>query len=118
MSLRRLYGWEPVESREYEYDDQGRLVRVVIVREPEWSVEQVDYLLASREIEMEPKNSLGTPLSVLMAAENQFRFTAPQGPSTDWQEAALGRAQDLYYEANKNVPRHGHHWRAPDLRRG
>ncbi|WP_285797794.1 hypothetical protein [Micromonospora sp. NBRC 107095] len=30
-------GWEPTEATTYEYDEGGRLVRSVTVREPEWS---------------------------------------------------------------------------------
>jgi hypothetical protein len=37
VAPRRLDGWEPAETTEYEYGDGGRLVRSVTVREPEWS---------------------------------------------------------------------------------
>jgi hypothetical protein len=68
-----------------------------------------------RELDAEPKNSLGTPLSESMDPANQFAYVATAVPVTDWQEAALARAQDLFYAdpAHKDAPRYGHHWRAP-----
>lgn len=36
MSHKRVLGWEPTETHEHTYDDEGRLVRTVVTREPEW----------------------------------------------------------------------------------
>lgn len=84
------------------------------VREPEWTQADIDLLVAVRE--KEPVNSLGIPLSESMDPANQFSFVAPKGPVVDWAEAALGKAQDAYYSSNKDAPRHGHHWRAPEFK--
>lgn len=108
----------------FEYDGEGRLVRAVTVRESEFSPQESALLLASREIDAEPKNSLGTPLSESMDPANQFAYVPPKAPTIDYQEQSLGRAQDTHYsqfgkDGNGNqLPRHGHHWRAPTLNRG
>lgn len=104
----------------YEYNTEGQLVRAITVHEPEFSPDESALLLASRAFDDEPKNSLGTPLSESMDPANQFAYVAPTSPVKDWQEAALGRAQDLFYAdpAYKDAPRHGHHWRAPTLKSG
>jgi len=36
MSEKRLLGWEPTETHTHHYDDEGRLVRTIVTREPEW----------------------------------------------------------------------------------
>lgn len=97
----------------------GRLVRAVTVREPEFNAGEVALLLGSREVEFEPKNSLGIPLSESMDPKNQFAYVSPDAPVVDWAEAELGRKQDLYYLApeRKDKPRHGHRWRAPTLKK-
>lgn len=112
-------GWEPAEVTTFEYDEAGRIVRMITVREPEFTPGETAMLLASRELEFEPKNSLGIPLSESMDPKNQFSFMPPEGPSVDWAEAALGKKQDAFYDAPewKDKPRHGHRWRAPTLRR-
>lgn len=40
VSEKRLLGWEPTEWHEYEYDEQGRVARVTVTREPEWDDQQ------------------------------------------------------------------------------
>jgi len=37
VSLSRFYGEEPDTTTTYEYDDDGRLISSVSVRDPEWS---------------------------------------------------------------------------------
>lgn len=39
IAVKRLDGWEPVTVAEHEYDDDGRLIRTVTRREPEWDEE-------------------------------------------------------------------------------
>lgn len=46
MSPRRFLGWEAMERTTYEYDADGRLVSSTTTREPEWSDEQRDLVLA------------------------------------------------------------------------
>jgi hypothetical protein len=99
----------------FEYDGD-RLIRTVTTREPEFDPAEVAYLLASREMQDEPRNELGIPLSVAMDPANQFRFKPPEKPSTDWAAKALGDARDRFYKANPDASRNGHVWRNPTLR--
>jgi hypothetical protein len=46
-----LLGWEPTESHVHEYDDEGRLVRTTVTREPEWDDQQRANMLALAEYE-------------------------------------------------------------------
>lgn len=46
ISLKRFDGWEPTETTEYVYDEQGRLVRAVTTREVEWDEQQQAWALA------------------------------------------------------------------------
>lgn len=49
VSPRRLSGWEPAVATTYEYDDAGRLIGSVVEREPEWSREDVEAMVALME---------------------------------------------------------------------
>ncbi|TBL44237.1 hypothetical protein EYA84_01995 [Verrucosispora sp. SN26_14.1] len=40
ISLKRLGGWEPITTTEYEYDESGRLVRSWSQPESEWDQDQ------------------------------------------------------------------------------
>jgi hypothetical protein len=46
ISEKRLNGWEPAQATDYEYDGDGRLLRAVTRREPEWDDEQRASMLA------------------------------------------------------------------------
>lgn len=46
MSEKRLLGWEPTETHDHAYDDEGRLVRTVVTREVEWDDQQRANMLA------------------------------------------------------------------------
>jgi hypothetical protein len=51
VSEKRLLGWEPVETHEHTYDNDGRLVRTVVTREAEWDDVQRGNLLALADYE-------------------------------------------------------------------
>jgi hypothetical protein len=46
VSVKRFDGWEPEQVTTYEYDDAGRLIRAVTVREPEWDEHEQGWALA------------------------------------------------------------------------
>jgi len=71
-------------------------------------------LLAHLELEGRPRNVFGTPLEESTDPGNQFKYQGRDGPLVDWQVAAVGKKQDAYYKANKDVPRHGHIWTPRD----
>ena len=110
-----MHGWEPAESTVFEYDGD-RLIRTTTTREPEWDAQEVGYLLASRAIEFEPKNSLGTPLSVAMDPKHQFDWIPPTAPTIDWQEKSAGDTKDGFYKQYPDASRNGHMWRPPTLK--
>lgn len=91
-------------------------MRAITVREPEWNADEVAYLLASREIEFEPRNSLGIPLREAMDPAHQFDWIAPTIPTMDWQLKAAEDKKDAYYAANENASRNGHMWGPPRLK--
>jgi hypothetical protein len=43
--VKRFNGWEPQEEHAHEHDDNGRLVRTVVHREPEWDDEERGWIL-------------------------------------------------------------------------
>lgn len=45
ISLRRFDGWEPRQVHEHEYDETGRLIRTVVVRESEWDDDERAWML-------------------------------------------------------------------------
>lgn len=106
---RRLWGWVPREFHEYVYEGD-RLVGAVVTREPEFSRAGVELLLAHEANAAEPRNQFGTLLSEATDKANQFAYKANDLPHVDYQVAAVGKAQDAYYAANKDAPRHGHLW--------
>ena len=110
-----MHGWEPAETTVFEYDGD-RLIRTVTTREPEWDTQEVGYLLASRAIEFEPKNSMGIPLADAMNPKNQFGWVAPEAPTIDWSLKAAGDKTDAYYKKYPDVSRNGHMWRPPTLK--
>jgi hypothetical protein len=54
VSHKRILGWEPTETHEYRYDDEGRVSSVVVTREAEWDdVERANMLaLADYEADL------------------------------------------------------------------
>lgn len=46
ISLKRFSGWEPTETHDHEHDEQGRLIRTTVTREPEWDDDEQAWMLA------------------------------------------------------------------------
>ena len=84
----------------------------VVHREPEFTPDDVDLLIAYRAAVDEPRNQYGVPLAEATNPKNQFAYRGriPVGPVIDWAAAEMGKAQDAYYESNKDSKRHGHIW--------
>jgi hypothetical protein len=91
----------------YEYDDGGRLVCSVTVREAEFTPDEVATLLASRRADNAPRGDHGVLLSEATDPANDpssrkatGRFVVPP-PSVDFAALALKTAKDAW---KKNWP--------------
>lgn len=80
-------GWEPGEVTTFEYDDDGRMVQAITVREPEFSFLDRRWMLDSREQEQAPRSSTGWLMSVATDPANQGKFFTPP-PTVDFAEKA------------------------------
>lgn len=98
-------GWEPAEVTTYEYDEAGRAVRSITVREPEFSAWDLAVLLADRADERVPRGRHGLPISEATDPANQFAFEA-EGPTTDWAQKVLDEAEAEYRRKWPKAP-HG-----------
>lgn len=115
VSPRRLLGWEPGEVTTYEYDDDGRLLRAVTVREPEYSAWDRAVLLADVAASKVPRGHHGVPLHEAADPENQFAFEVPP-PRMDWAQKALDDAQEAFKKQNPKAPMGALMWKV--ARRG
>ncbi len=73
-------GWEPAEVTTYEYDDDGRLIQSITVREPEFSHLDRAWLADSLKQEQAPRGSHGWLMSEATDPANQGKFFV--GPPT------------------------------------
>jgi hypothetical protein len=111
-----LQGWEPREFTRHEYVD-GVLVGSVSEREPEWSRDELDMMLAYERV-MADMGPHGHPMSEATdpqanpAAEGGWVYKANSYPKTDYAARAIDRARDAYYKANPDVDRAGDVWYA------
>lgn len=71
----------------YQYDEDGRLVSSVTIREPEFSDWDRAILLDDHAKQNVRRNSLGLPLSETTDPKNQFAYRG-KPPITDWAEKA------------------------------
>lgn len=94
MSVRRLNGWEPRNVSWVERVDG--IDYTFTSTEPEWDFEQVDLLIAMREIEAET-GPHGFLMSEATDPANQFAFQGDEFPTTDWAEKARLDSQSAYY---------------------
>lgn len=93
-----LWGWAPVEVHTPEYDQDGRVVRTVVEREPEFDREQYQYVTALAEYEAS-LNEYGIPVEEAMSPDadpgnpkGKYRYV-PTGPARDWSVDAVEQAQ-------------------------
>lgn len=89
-----MFGWEPREFTEYVYEDD-RLVGSVTTREPEFSPEQVDLLLA-HEAYMADLGPHGHRMSV--ATSKGATFAADPIPTIDKAARAIKMAERAYFK--------------------
>lgn len=116
ISPRRLYGWEPREFSQFQYDADGRLDRIVTVREPEWTSEQRAWLLASHEIDIDT-GSYGERLSEATDrkaspyyhGEDAIRFEAV-GPTVNQAARVVEEAQKAREKSYPDASTAGHMW--------
>lgn len=86
----------------YEYDDAGRVVRTITVREPEFSEWDVAVLLADLAESKIRKGRHGLPLVDALDPKNQFAYVA-KGPVTDWAQRKLNEAEERFKKSNPNA---------------
>ena len=92
-----MLGWEPGEVTTFEYDDDGRMIRAVTVREAEFSDWDRAALLADRARDLAPRSRTGILMSEATDRKNFGRFVVPP-PATDLAKKALREAQDEWKE--------------------
>lgn len=63
MAPSRLHGREPRQVTTHTYDEAGRLVRSVTVREPEWTEQDLAGAIALLKVEADTCPGCGEPLS-------------------------------------------------------
>jgi len=79
VSFKRWNGWEPAEITEYEYDDQGRVVRTITRREPEWDDESRAHVMALLQYERNICKGCGGWLPETTDPENEGKYTSKGG---------------------------------------
>lgn len=111
-----MWGWEPTETTRYEYRDDGKLISSTTIREPEFDAEQLAWLLASDQLESDT-GRLGESLTEAMSPDgdpnnwNRKYHYEVSGPTVNWAEYAMARAQQAFYKQYPEGSRDGHHWR-------
>lgn len=73
---RRWAGWEPAEVTTYEYDDAGRLVRSMTVREAEWGELDRAAAMSLMDYEASVCHGCKQPLADATDIGNEERWTA------------------------------------------
>lgn len=106
----------------YEYDPDGRLVRSVTVREPEWTAAEVSVLIGSKHLEMrdstghlmvESTDLLANPANPGWTHRYVAGVRYPdgmRGPVTNWAEKAAAEARKQWRERYPDVDMSGLHW--------
>lgn len=87
ISVRKFLGWEPGEVTTFEYDDDGRMVRAITVREPEYSHLDRRWLRDSFEQDSAQRSSTGWLMSEATDPANRYKFYTPP-PATDFAKLA------------------------------
>lgn len=95
MSPSRFLGIEPAEVTTFEYDEAGRLVSAVTVREAEFSAWDRAVLVADWGRSSARVGRHGRLLSEALDPANQFAYEVPP-PVTDWAQKKLNEAQEAY----------------------
>ena len=121
IAPRRLWGWEPTEVTKHHHDKNGRLTGSTTTREPEFDVEQREWLSALAELEADT-GQYGEWISEAASddadpnnKDRKYRYEAgaadaPNLPIINWAEYAVQRAQKRYYDKYPDADRTGHMW--------
>ncbi|MGY2747205.1 hypothetical protein [Arthrobacter sp. UYCu723] len=121
IAPRRLWGWEPAEVTKHHYDSAGRLAGSTTTREPEFDVEQREWLSALAELDSDT-GQYGEWISEAASDDadpnskkRRFHYEAgaadaPNLPIINWAEHAVERAQKRYYDKYPDADRAGHMW--------
>lgn len=91
-------GWEPTEETVYEYDEQGRLVRALTVREPEWSEQDVAWMLALAEWRATRCPACGGDIRECTDPASEGRYEVPP-PHRCHAATAIAAAQERYMDS-------------------
>lgn len=102
-------GREPASVTEFEWDEHGRLLRAVTVREPEFTERDRFLILRQRHEDELPRNSHGVLLTEATDPANAYAFEAV-GPTTDFVEKTLANAQEKYRTDWPDADTAGHLW--------
>lgn len=110
-----MSGWEPVEATTYEYDDYGRLVGSVTEREPEWSREDVEALIALMEAKRVGPH--GHPMDEAVSRDGdpsnpdrKWDWVVPL-PTVDFPQQALDREKKRYSKSYPDAEVEALRWR-------
>lgn len=94
-------GWEPGESTTFEYDDEGRLIRAITVREPEFSHLDRTWMIESRRRDSEPRGRHGWSMSEATDPANRSKFYVPP-PAVDFAAKAEVEARESAQKVYKD----------------
>lgn len=102
VAPKRLYGWEPAETTTFEYDDDGRLIRSVTRREPEFDEIQTAMLFGYMDIEADT-GRFGERISEAMSPEadpnnrdGSYMYVADPLPVINWAAKTKLDAEEAY----------------------
>ena len=109
VSVARLNGWEPAEVTTLEWDGD-RLMRMVTVRESEFTATEKALLLTSRRDALDPRGAHGLLLSETTDPAHQYDWDVDL-PTTDFAQAKLSKAQDAYSKQWPDADRSSMLWR-------
>lgn len=101
-------GREPASVTSFEYEGR-RLVRSVTVREPEFTERDRFLILAQRRDDDLPRNDYGVLRSEATDPANAYAWEAV-GPTVDFVEATVARAQEKYKRDWPDADTAGHLW--------
>lgn len=106
VSPRRLSGWEPIEVHECEYDDEGRLVRTIVQREPEFDENDLEMLTAHMLIKMDT-GQYGESISEATSEKADPTYTGADAVrySAGYRINHAVAAVDLLRENTKDLPK-------------
>ena len=93
-----FWGWSPVEVHTPEYDEDGRIIRTVVQREPEFDAEQRDLFRALEAYEAN-LNEFGIPLDEATSigadpGNRKGTHTYQVDDPVDWSKKAVAQQAD------------------------